>query len=132
MKKIAQKIATLFQNNKKNIILLFVLIFAVLLVMDYNSRMGSYNIVMNQMYNVQTQEGKMALTAQFLKTEIAYATSEAGVIDWAREEGMILPGDIPVVPLVPMEVTPTPTPLPSSKAISLQNWQIWFLLFFGD
>jgi hypothetical protein len=131
MKEILKKLSALFQNNKKRLILLLVLVFAVFLVMDYNSRMTSLYRVTGQLSAVQTQEGKMALTVQHLNTQIAYATSEAGVVDWARDENMNQPGDVHVEPLSPQGVTPTPTSIPITTSAPAENWQIWILLFFG-
>jgi len=131
MGKTFKNIKFFFQNNKRRLILLLVLFFAVILVMDYNSRMMGLYRVTSQLGAIQTQEGKMALTVQYLHTEIAHATSQYGVIDWARDENMVLSGDIPVEPLLPHEATPTATPVPVVTTIPPENWQVWVLLFFG-
>jgi hypothetical protein len=132
MKTFLKNVAGLLQKNSKRLVLLLVLALAVLLVMDYNARMTGLNQITQQLHTVQTQEGEVALTNQFLKTQIAYATSEPGVVEWAYDEGMDRPGDVPIVPLSQPGVTPTPTPLPVSTSVPPQNWQVWLLLFFSD
>ena len=132
MKELITKIFAFFQKYKKRLVLLVILIFAVLLVMDYNSRMSGLYRITGQLNSIQTQEGEMALTVQYLRTEIAYVTSEAGVMDWARNEGMSQPGDIPVEPLSPADVTPTAPTVMATPLPTPDNWQVWVLLFFGN
>lgn len=66
-----------------------------------------------------------------LHTQVAYAASTDAVEDWARTDGRYLQeGDQPVIPVeqpgsVPVIVnTPVPVPTP------MQNWEIWWTLFF--
>jgi hypothetical protein len=69
-------------------------------------------------------------TQASLQTQIAYATSEKAVADWAYAEGhMIRPGDNPVVPVAPGAVTPAPTPARVVVRPVVENWQMWLWLF---
>ena len=73
------------------------------------------------------------LTKQVLNTDVAYATSVAAVDNWARGEGyLVKPGDIRVIPLVPVNATPTPpiTMMPTPRIVEYQ--EVWYALFFGE
>jgi|YelNatPaOPRAMG01_1025707.scaffolds.fasta_scaffold24135_2 cell division protein FtsB len=119
--------------NKKRIALIGAVVVLVLLMMDFNNRMGNYLRLREQEQTVGTQIGELMATEQALKTQIAYATSDVAVEQWAREQGrLIQPGDVPIVPLSPPGSTsPTPAVLaPTPQPVS--NWQVWQALFFGQ
>jgi hypothetical protein len=104
-----------------------------LMVMDFNARLETLNVLRKQQAIVSTQATQAVQTQVALQTQVAYAGSDQVVHEWARTEGhYIQPGDQPVVPVeVPGEIpavvqspTPFPTPMP--------NWQVWLNLFFGE
>jgi len=112
----------------------FVVIFVLILVIiDFNNRLEELNRLQKQDGILQTQATQEIQTYMALQTQIAYATSDQAVEDWARQSGhYIQPGDQAVIPVgsasgVPVqgsEPTPSPTPMP--------DWQIWWNLFFGN
>ena len=109
------------------IIGLFVLAY---LVMDFNHRMAALRRLSTQKEAVSEQLAGQKQTQVYLQTQIAYATSDAAVEQWAYEEGeMVRPGDNPVVPLPPAGGTPAPTPTPVVVATPVANWQFWLWLF---
>jgi hypothetical protein len=67
-----------------------------------------------------------------LEGQIQYATSDAAVNEYARNNGLVREGEKLIVPLgnstaVPQTVLePTPTPA------RVSNREIWWALFFGD
>jgi cell division protein FtsB len=104
-----------------------------MLVMDFNSRMAELRRLTNEYEQVQAVATQKAETKAALEREIAYATSDAAVIEWAYQDGhMVRPGDVPVVPLAPGGPRPTPTPTPLPTPEPLSNPESWFALFFGQ
>jgi hypothetical protein len=100
------------------------------LVMVFNSRAIELRRLAMQRDAAAARATGVARENASLQTQIAGATSEALVIEWAYEKGhMKKPGDIPVVPLAPGGGTPAPTPTPGPRQLPVQNWQMWMLLF---
>ncbi|MDP1713275.1 MAG: hypothetical protein Q8L41_00895 [Anaerolineales bacterium] len=109
---------------------IFVLI---LFLIEFNSRLEELNRLNNQRDQVRLLATQAMQTQMALQTQVAYAGSIAAVDEWARTEGHYLKdGDHPVIPVEqpgsqPVIVnTPVPTPTP------MQNWEIWWDLFFND
>lgn len=105
----------------------------ILLMMNLNSRLNEYFRLTSERDKIGTQVGSLSATKLALETRVAYATSDQAVEDWARKEAhMARPGDKVVIPITPAgqtavpEVQVTPTP----KVI--ENWEIWWALFFDD
>ena len=109
------------------------LIIFILLMLNLNSRLGEMLRLNSEKVQVSAQLTQLVSTQQYLQTQIAYATSDVAVQEWARQEGhMALPGDIPIVPLAPVDSTPTPQTPPAPPAQPVKNWQVWDALFFGN
>ncbi len=118
--------------DKRVLIILGVLIL-VLLMMDFNTRMGDLSRLKSQRDTLSAEEARLAQTEQSLNTQIAYATSDQAVQDYARNDGkMVQPGDIPLVPVAPQGSTPRPTQIVTAVPTQVQNWQRWLALFFGQ
>jgi cell division protein FtsB len=117
----------------RRIILAIVLVIAIILFMDFNARISELfrkNIIRNEVHQEVYQ---LELTKQALVTQIAYATSDVAVEEWAREQGhLVRPGDIPIVPLMEPDLTPTPPINPTPIRPSIANWEVWQALFFGE
>lgn len=103
----------------------------VLFVIEFNSRLEELNRLNKQRDNMRTLATEAIQTQIALHTQVAYAASTDAVEDWARTDGRYLQeGDQPVIPVeqpgsVPVIVnTPVPVPTP------MQNWEIWWTLFF--
>jgi hypothetical protein len=106
------------------------LIVLTLLVMDFNNRMAELRRLSDKREDVAVEATGLMQTQMHLETQLAYATSEAAVVEWAYEEGhMVREGENLVIPLEypgftpEVTVIPTPTPEPES------NLQVWFSLF---
>jgi len=104
----------------------------VFIVLEFNRRLEELNMLNAQNNLVQLQATQAIQTQGALQTQVAYATSNAAVEEWARTDGhYIQDGDLPVVPIgepgsPPLEAsTPVPAPTP------MQNWEVWWDLFFG-
>ncbi len=115
--------------------ILFVLLFAIVIVflMDFNARLMNLSRKSEQRDEILKEVYQLELTAQALRTQIAYATSEVAVEEWAREQGhMLHPGDIPIVPLPASPLDVTPTPLQAPTQVEVSNWEVWQMLLLGD
>lgn len=120
-----------FWNVRKQIIGVAAIVLLVILMMNINSRLGEYFNLSSQRDVMGTQVANSLATKVELESKVAYATSELSVADWARNEAhQSLPGDKVIIPLTPVaqvieaKITPTPTPQ------TVDNWQIWWALFF--
>ena len=103
-----------------------------MMVMDFNSRTAELRRLAAEKDVVSAQATSVMQTQLALDDEIAYATSEPAVMQWAYEDGhMVRSGDVPVVPVAPQEVTPVPTPTPTVVVSQVSNWQRWLSLFVG-
>ncbi len=119
--------------NPRRIFIFVGILVLILMVMDFNARLEELDRLKKQSNVVSVQVTQGMQTQVALQTEVAYATSDQAVQDWAYSEGhYIQPGDQPVAPvgqpgvppIVSVEPTPIPTPMP--------NWQVWLNLFFGN
>jgi cell division protein FtsB len=87
-----------------------------------------------QLQREREQNGELSATQNALLDQIAYATSQAAVEEWAREDARwSQDGDFVVLPVPPAGVTPQPaasfqaTPTPSTNWDKWMNW-----LFFNN
>jgi len=106
------------------------LIVLVLLVMDFNNRMADLRRLSDKKEEVAAEATGLALTQMHLQTQIALATSDRAVLEWAYEEGnLVREGDVLVVPLEAPGAAPAPTAAPTATATPESNWEIWLALF---
>mgnify|MGYP005852972247 CR=1 FL=1 len=118
--------------KKQHIIVVLLVIMIGLLMIDLNARLDNLSRLRQQESELQTQVSVLVATDQFLATEVAFATSEAAVDEWARRLGHYYrPGDIPVIPLAPGDVTPERVQLATPQPQVSSNWEVWQVLFFG-
>jgi hypothetical protein len=109
---------------------LIILVVSALLIMDFNSRLAEFQRLSRQRTTVSAQVTSLAQTESTLKTQIAYATSPVGVMQWAYVDGhWVREGDHIVVPVSPGGSTPEPTPTIIVTAQPMSNWQLWLTLF---
>ncbi len=120
-----------FSLGKAGLLVMGAILF--LVVMNFNARLEQLDSLSQQAKQARVEATQVVQTQVALSTQMAYATSDQAVQDWAYAEGhMVQEGDVLVVPLgvpgsPPIEVSqPTPVPTP------MHNWEIWWELFFGD
>jgi cell division protein FtsB len=119
-----------FKLNWKYTLMAAGLVLLVYLVTDFNNRTAELRRLEAQKESVAAEATQAVQAQQLLNTQIAYATSEPAVKEWAYEEGhLVKPGDNPVVPVQVPGSTPVPTPAPVVVEKPLSNWQMWLLLF---
>ena len=101
-----------------------------LLVMDFNNRMTGLRRLSDKREDVAIEATDLMHTQVYLDTQIAYATSEAAVNEWAYEEGhMVREGENLVIPLEYPGFTPKVTIIPTATPEPESNLQIWLSLF---
>jgi cell division protein FtsB len=118
--------------NDRRLLLVAGVVIVVLLMMDFNNRMTELQRLTTDRDRLTTRVVQLTQTIQVLNTKIAYATSEVAVEGWAREQGkMIKTGDVPIVPISPINATAQPTPAVKPTQHLISNWDIWVALFMG-
>ena len=115
----------------RNLLVVIGLCLAVVLLVDFNRRMEELNRLTAQLNAVRTEATAVILTQVALAGQVAYATSDVAVEEWAYENKMVRPGEHPVELVPGANVTPTPEPTLVSQVEPLPNWRIWWELFFG-
>jgi len=118
----------------KYILIVVGLVVVVLLIMDFNSRMEEWRSLTVQKETISAQVTSLAATDAYLEKQIAYATSPAGVMEWAYEDGhWVRSEDYLVVPISPGgDSEPAPTPASIVVREPVENWQLWVFLFFDQ
>lgn len=121
------------QFDKKRIIVVAGLVLLFFLMVDLNTRLNDLYRLTRERDSMRTEIANLTGTAVGLETQIAYATSDGAVEQWAREEGMLVrPGDQLIVPIAPTDATPVPVVAPQATQPAMKNWQVWWALFFGE
>jgi cell division protein FtsB len=124
--------STGFKINKRQFITVGLLIMFVFLMMDFNSRLAELTRQNARRDQVQTEVQALVWTEEALKQQVLYATSEAAVEDWAREQGhMSRPGDVVIIPLPQGEVAEQVVVQPIPTVEPMENWQVWRMLLLG-
>src|SRR6185369_13798617 len=121
-----------FPFNMRRVAVFAGVIILVLSMVELNSRLEELNRLNDQLEQVRIAATHSVQTQAVLQTQLAYAGSTQAVEEWARTEGHYMQeGDQPVVPIGQPGSDPivisTPTPLPTP----MQNWQVWWGLFFS-
>ncbi|MEW5940568.1 MAG: hypothetical protein AB1750_12940 [Chloroflexota bacterium] len=106
--------------------------FLALVVLDLNARIEGLNGLNEERAAVAAQATEAMQTHTALETQAAYATSVQAAEDYARANGLIREGEIPVAPVGDANPTPTPLASPTPTPVPPSNWEIWWNLFFGE
>ncbi len=121
-----------FHVNWKQFAVLGAFVVLFFLLMDFNGRINELNRLNSELARMETQVQGNKSTESGLEEQIQYATSDAAVNEYARNNGLVQNGEKLIVPLgnstavPPTILEPTPTP------VRVSNREIWWALFFGD
>jgi hypothetical protein len=118
--------------NFKQTLLIAIIIGFVFMMMDLNSRLSALFRLTGQRDQVSTEVSLLQATKDEVQNQIDFATSEAAVGLWARQEHMGLKGDKLIVPLAGSKATPQPKKQITSTPETASGWEVWRELFFGD
>jgi hypothetical protein len=116
----------------KRTFLIVMIIGFVFMMMDLNSRLSALFRLTGQRDQVSTEVGQLQSTKDAVQSQIDFATSDAAVGQWARQEHMGKPGDKLIAPLAGAKATPVPKVLPTTVPETASAWEIWRELFFGE
>jgi uncharacterized protein (DUF58 family) len=111
------------------VVLVLALVVMIYLVMDFNSRTAELTRLRAEREIVSTRLVSRTETRAALEAQIAYATSDAAVIEWAYQNHLARPGDNVVIPMQPAASTPVPTPKPTVVITEVSNLERWLTLF---
>ena len=115
----------------RNILIILGLFLAVVLLIDFNRRMEELDSLTAKLNSVRAEGTAVMQTQDALVTQVAFATSDQAVEQWAYRNKWVRVGEH-VVQLEPSgNVTATPVPMPVTQTETLPNWRIWWELFFG-
>ncbi len=92
----------------RNILIAMGLIVAVVLLVDFNRRMEELDRLSTQLNSVRAEATAIIQTQTALAGQVAFATSDVAVEQWAYDNKMVRPGEHPVSVVPGAETTPTP------------------------
>jgi cell division protein FtsB len=118
---------------RKRILVIAGILVVGLVMMNLNSRLGEYFRLSSERDQLASQVTDLQTTKQALETQVAYATSDQAVEDWARSEAHLArPGDKVIVLLTPANQTAVPQAQATPTQRPVANWEIWWALFFSN
>ncbi len=121
----------IFKSIKRHIYILVLILIAVYLVIDLNTRLSTLSFLENQEATLQTDVENLQSTLDTVNDRIDYARSDTAVEEWARQQGLMRKEDDHVIiPLPGVYDTPTPTPVPEIIITPAPNQDIWKALIF--
>lgn len=107
------------------------LIIGLSVIIDFNRRIQAEQRIVAEANQLQAEVTALAATQSALATEVAFASSDAYVAQWAHGEGRyVQPGEVLVVPVAPNGVASIPVPTVTAEPEPPSNFQIWWSLFF--
>lgn len=107
------------------------LVLALVVMVDFGRQLAAAQRIAEDKHVLETQVAALETEQGALLTQIAYATTDAAVIEWAQVQGKyVQPGEVIVVPVPPPGATPVPSFTPAPSIESIPNWRLWFGLFF--
>jgi len=120
------------KNNSKKIAYALGILILIIVVVRFQQRISDMNHLEGQRNLIQTQESYVMQTQESLIAELAYVNSDEAVKAWAYSEGRwYLPNETPII-IVPEGNAPSvPDDLENIPIKLIENWQVWWELFFG-
>ena len=115
----------------RNILIILGLFLAVVLLIDFNRRMEELDNLTAKLDSVRAEGTAVMQTQEELLAQVAYATSDQAVEQWAYRNKWVRVGEHAVQLEPEGTVTATPAPAPVTQVEAQPNWRIWCKLFFG-
>ena len=116
----------------RNILFVVGFFLAIVLLIDFNRRMEELGRLTTNLEAVRAESTSVLQTQAALVTQVAYATSDAAVEQWAYQNKWVREGEHAVQLESSGTVTPTPLPVQVTQTESQPPWRIWYELFFGQ
>jgi cell division protein FtsB len=112
--------------------LVIAVILAVLILGDLNRRMANARRLERDSRTLATEVAQLEGDNADLQTQVAGATSDAMVEEWARTEGrMVQEGERLIIPVPADPASAQLQPTPVAPADRPSNWEVWLALLFG-
>ena len=119
--------------NVRRVVAIIGMLILVFVVLEFNRRLEELQMLDEQNELMHAQATQSIQTRSALETQVAYAGSSAAVEEWARTDGhYIQDGDLPVVPMGQPGATPIEASTPVPTSTPMQNWEVWWTLFFDE
>ena len=105
------------------------LVAGLLIMLDFNRRQAEAQRLEADRSVASTEVAQLDAEHAALQTQVAYATTDASVVEWAHEQGKLTQGnEVLVVPMLPTPVSP-PTAPPPTAPPPRPAWILWWDLF---
>lgn len=118
--------------NPQRIAIILGIAILLFLILDFNTRLEALARLQNDLATVQAHGTDVMVTQAALETQVAYATSDPAVEEYARNQAHLSqPGDNLVVPLPVPGSTPQPTATPTPVFANYTEWDLWMEYLFG-
>jgi cell division protein FtsB len=109
------------------------LIILLLIIIGFSRRVAEFTRLSSQLDRESGRITELVSTQAYLQDQIVFATSEAAVEQWAREDGRLAqPGDFAVIPLPQEGTLPQVAEAAEATQRQISNWQTWIEWFFYD
>jgi hypothetical protein len=120
------------QPFKKYIYIVGVFLLVVVMI-RFQQRVSELHQLEDQLSLVQAQGTAVVQTQSNLMTQVAFANSDQAVREWAYREGRwYLPYETPIIIVSNETETSGSNSTIIDKPSPIQNWQVWWELFFGN
>jgi len=105
------------------------LVAGLLIMLDFNRRQAEAQRLEADRAVAATEVAQLELEHSALQTQVAYATTDASVVEWAHEQGKLTQSnEVLVVPILPTPV-PSPAAPPPQAPPRRPTWILWWDLF---
>ncbi len=109
------------------------LIIGLSVIIDFNRRIQAEQRIAAEANQLRAEVTALAATQSALATEVAFASLDAYVAQWAHGEGRyVQSGEVLVVPVAPSGAVNAPVPAVAAEPEPPSNFQIWWSLFFEN
>jgi len=101
------------------------------MVIEFNSRLTALNELNERRDEIRAIATQVIQTQMAQQAQVTYAASTAAVEEWARTEGhYVKEGDQAVIPVGEPGREPAVVSAPVPIPTPMQNWEVWWDLFF--
>jgi cell division protein FtsB len=115
------------------ILVIMAVVVAVYLLVDFGQQVQVSNERREELASLQQQIAEAEEQQAKLEEQLAYVQSSEVVEEWARQNGLVKPGEVPVVVVAPPGASTAPTENDSEGPVQPASIrETWWNLFFGN